>query len=107
MKKTYTEKRFFEWHEDEVSVTLRNKSGSYGGGRRCSSSHVHGSCRSVVCNGLQVGTAGTSRPGETDRDGDGMKKVLYTITMNSYQQITEADEPISSILCSDSHRGGV
>ena len=29
---TYTEKRFFEWHEDEVSVTLRNKSGSYGGG---------------------------------------------------------------------------
>lgn len=30
--KTYTEKRFFEWHEDEVSVTIRNKSGSYGGG---------------------------------------------------------------------------
>ena len=29
---TYTEKRFFEWHEDEVSVTLREKSGSYGGG---------------------------------------------------------------------------
>ena len=30
--KTLTEKRFFEWHEDDVSVTLRNKSGSYGGG---------------------------------------------------------------------------
>ena len=30
--KTLTEKRFFEWHEDEISVTLRNKSGSYGGG---------------------------------------------------------------------------
>ena len=30
-KKTVTEKRFFEWHEDDVSVTLRNKSGSYGG----------------------------------------------------------------------------
>ena len=29
---TMTEKRFFEWHEDDVSVTLRNKSGSYGGG---------------------------------------------------------------------------
>lgn len=29
---TYAEKRFFEWHEDEISVTLRNKSGSYGGG---------------------------------------------------------------------------
>ena len=27
-----TEKRFFEWHEDDVAVTLRNRSGSYGGG---------------------------------------------------------------------------
>jgi len=32
MKKTLTEKRFFEWHEDDVSVTLRNRGGSYGGG---------------------------------------------------------------------------
>lgn len=31
-KKTLTEKRFFYWVEDEVSVTLRNKGGSYGGG---------------------------------------------------------------------------
>lgn len=31
MKITLTEKRFFEWHEDDISVTLRNKSGSYGG----------------------------------------------------------------------------
>lgn len=30
--KTLTEKRFFEWHEDDISVTIRNKSGSYGGG---------------------------------------------------------------------------
>ena len=30
---TLTEKRFFEWHEDDVAVTLRNKGGSYGGGR--------------------------------------------------------------------------
>ena len=30
--KTLTEKRFFEWHEDDVSVTLRNRGGSYGGG---------------------------------------------------------------------------
>lgn len=29
---TYTEKRFFEWHEDDISVTLRNHFGSYGGG---------------------------------------------------------------------------
>lgn len=31
-KVTLTEKRFFEWHEDDVSVTLRNRGGSYGGG---------------------------------------------------------------------------
>ena len=31
--KTLTEKRFFEWHEDDVSVTLRNRGGSYGGVR--------------------------------------------------------------------------
>ena len=30
--KTYTEKRFFKWCEDERSVSLRFKSGSYGGG---------------------------------------------------------------------------
>ena len=30
--RTLTEKRFFEWHEDSVAVTLRNKGGSYGGG---------------------------------------------------------------------------
>lgn len=29
---TYSEKRFFEWHEDDRSVSLRAKSGSYGGG---------------------------------------------------------------------------
>ena len=27
-----TEKRFFEWYCDEVSVTLRNRGGSYGNG---------------------------------------------------------------------------
>lgn len=30
--KTYTEKRFFKWVKDDVSVTLRERSGSYGGG---------------------------------------------------------------------------
>lgn len=29
---TLTEKRFFEYHLDDTSVTLRNQSGSYGGG---------------------------------------------------------------------------
>ena len=30
--KTYAEKRFFKWELDDVSVSLRAKSGSYGGG---------------------------------------------------------------------------
>ena len=29
---TYSEKRFFEWHEDDKSVNIRASSGSYGGG---------------------------------------------------------------------------
>lgn len=28
----YSEKRFFEWHEDDKSVNIRASSGSYGGG---------------------------------------------------------------------------
>lgn len=34
MKKvtTLTETRFFQWIEDDKSVTIRSKSGSYGGG---------------------------------------------------------------------------
>ena len=37
MKKTicYAEKRFFEWHEDDRSVTIREKGGSYGGTAKC------------------------------------------------------------------------
>lgn len=31
---TYSEKRFFEWHEDNKSVNIRASSGSYGGGQR-------------------------------------------------------------------------
>ena len=32
--KTYTEVRFFKWKEDEVSVSLRAASASYGGAAR-------------------------------------------------------------------------
>ena len=31
---TLTEKRFFEWHEDDISVTIRNAGASYGGAVR-------------------------------------------------------------------------
>lgn len=40
---TLTEKRFFEWHEDEVAVSLRAHSGSYGGGER----GVCNKCRNI------------------------------------------------------------
>ena len=36
---TVTEKRFYEWYEDDISVTLRHRSGSYGWGVR-SVSHL-------------------------------------------------------------------
>lgn len=29
---TVTEKRFGEYHKDDIAVTLRNRSGTYGGG---------------------------------------------------------------------------
>lgn len=32
MNRTFVEKRFFKWVEDDVSVSLRASSGSYGGG---------------------------------------------------------------------------
>lgn len=31
-KITLTEKRFFKWYVDDIAVSLRAKSGSYGGG---------------------------------------------------------------------------
>lgn len=36
-KVTLTEKRFFKWYVDDISVSLRAKSGSYGGAARYSS----------------------------------------------------------------------
>ena len=32
MKKTFTEKRFYEWHEDEICVSLRANGATCGGG---------------------------------------------------------------------------
>ena len=32
---TLTEKRFFKWYVDDIAVSLRAKSGSYGGAARC------------------------------------------------------------------------
>ena len=51
-KITMTEKRFFEWHEDDKSVTIRNCGGSYGGGAKCSLSAISGHGRISLCNGL-------------------------------------------------------
>lgn len=53
--KTLTEKRFFEWHEDDVAVTLRNKGGSYGGGSEvlviCSTKIQSERCAKTITRG--------------------------------------------------------
>lgn len=51
-QRTLTEKRFFEWHEDNVAVTLRNKGGSYGNGSEvlviCSTNKLSERSASVI-----------------------------------------------------------
>ena len=61
---TYSEKRFFEWHEDNKSVSIRACSGSYGGGAKSLS--VPEQSRSVVFNGSQMGSAATSLSRKTN-----------------------------------------
>lgn len=57
---TLTEKRFFEWHEDDVSVTLRNRGGSYGGGSEvlviCSTKTKSEHCHTMITKGLTDNT---------------------------------------------------
>lgn len=65
-KMTLTEKRFFEWHPDDVSVTLRNRGGSYGGGQRYSLSALSGNSRKPLRHRLQVGAARTSDARKAD-----------------------------------------
>lgn len=56
--KTLTEKRFFEWHEDNVSVTIRNRGGSYGGGSEvlviCSISRQSEQSAQEISRGLET-----------------------------------------------------
>lgn len=78
--KTLTEKRFFEWHEDDVSVTLRNRSGSYGGAAKSSLSAIPRHHRSVMCNRLQMGTTRTSNARKVDSKlQERRMKILYQI----------------------------
>ena len=51
----YAEKRFFDWEEDDTSVTIRNKGGSYGGGQKSSLWKRHGK---MICTDI-VGTLDT------------------------------------------------
>ena len=78
MKKTLTEKRFFEWHEDDVSVTLRNRSGSYGGAARYSLSAISRHGRIALCHRLQMGATRTSNAREVDSM---RKKVAYGVVI--------------------------
>ena len=47
-----------------------------------------------------------SLPASMGLGGGYVPMIVGTITMNSYQVITESDEPIAPILNSDAHRGG-
>lgn len=60
--KTLTEKRFFEWQEDEISVTLRNKSGSYGGGQRYSLFVSGADMYNQILTGEKTMTLNAARP---------------------------------------------
>lgn len=64
-----------------MSVTLRNRSGSYGGGARYLLSALPGYHRSIVRNRLQMGTTRTSIAGETDR-------MCEAIGFDAYNQCT-------------------
>lgn len=49
MAKTFAEKRFFKWQEDEIAVSLRNHSGSYGGGVRGSGHLLYTETVGALC----------------------------------------------------------
>ena len=60
-QKTVTEKRFGEYHIDDLAVSIRAKSASCGGGAaRYSSYPISANHRSVVLHRLQMGATGTS-----------------------------------------------
>lgn len=49
---TLPEFRFFEWHEDDISVTLRERGGSYGGQRSACNSETVGALCARDCKGV-------------------------------------------------------
>ena len=55
-KKCFTEVRFFKWKEDEVSVSLRAESASYGGGSEvfviCPTAKQSAHCAPQTINGF-------------------------------------------------------
>ena len=66
--KTLTEKRFFEWHEDDVAVTLRNKGGSYGGGAKSLLFALPRYSRSIMPRRLQRPQPTVCRTRQIDSD---------------------------------------
>lgn len=47
-QKTVTEKRFYEWHEDDVAATLRNRGAATEAVQKFWLSVLHGQMRSIV-----------------------------------------------------------
>ena len=95
----FAEKRFFEWHADDKSVSLRAKSGSYGGGsevlilqRRFSK---------VLVNEADISPTLEAGAGE----GGNNLPMILTVTQNTYQVVTD-DETIAPLVATDYKRGG-
>lgn len=82
MTKTFTEKRFFEWREDDVSVTLRASSGSYGGAARQSSFALCGNGRGIVQRRRKRPRRAIRRARETRHRGDNVIDVeVFAVDM--------------------------
>lgn len=64
---TLTEKRFFEWEEDEIAVTLRASGASYGGGSEVLV--ISECCRDAECDGLQGATIPVCEREQADSGG--------------------------------------
>jgi len=87
MKRTYAEKRFFKWELDDVSVSLRAKSGSYGGGSEVLV--VQMVLASIAPNAER--TDGTISPTIMHRAGTGGGQLPILIMREEENELSERD----------------
>ena len=95
----YAEKRFFEWYEDDLSVSLRASGGSYGGGSEVlivlESNQNHATARDTeVCTTLPASM------------GEGGGYVPMIVVNRRFADIRVQDTEISTTLEGGSGDGG-